>query len=248
MLAMNAAAVVVLVVIGGFLQNVIATRAAAQTAFNLARVMGVLLEGATALTGMSAAPQNLVGAGFVAGSGAQAGNLAGDLAYGRWFRIPSQWQFWAQAATVISCAFVSAGVFEQLRATTTLSLDGGGLPAPVAKMWAATALVFDGSAPMPPGAMETMALGAGLGVLYRLIEGIPAIRGWLPASVGIGLGLVLPIAYDWAFFLGGVLLWVVFRRGLKVSDLALTSVAVGAIVAEGIGGVLKPVLALLGWV
>ncbi|MEZ4241208.1 MAG: OPT/YSL family transporter [Myxococcota bacterium] len=245
-LGMNVVAILGLIVVGGFLQNVIATRAAAQTAFNPARVMGVLMEGITAATGMPRAPDNLVGAGFVAGSGAQAGNLAGDMAYGRWYHVPSRWQFWAQFVTVLPCAFVSAWVFTQIEATQPVDLTGGSLAAPVAKMWATTALVFDGSTPMPAGAMSALAIGAVIGAAYTLIEQLPPIKGWLPASMGIGLGLVLPIGFDWAFFLGGVLLWIVLGRGFKVSELTLTTLAVGAIVAEGFGGVLKPILTLAG--
>jgi uncharacterized oligopeptide transporter (OPT) family protein len=141
---------VLLIVVAGFLQNVIATRAAAQTAFNPARVMGVLLQSITALAGAPSAAQNLAGAGFVAGSGAQAGNLTGDMAYGRALKVPSRWQFWAQLTTVVPCALVSAWVFSQLQSRQPMTIEGEGLPAPVAKMWAATALIFEGRTEMPP--------------------------------------------------------------------------------------------------
>ena len=245
-LGLNLPLVILLVVVGGFLQNVIATRAAAQTAFNPARVMGVLLQGVTALAGGSSAATNLAGAGFVAGSGAQAGNLTGDMAYGRWLKVPARWQFWTQLLTILPCAFVSAWVFQKIQAQTPLELEGGRLPAPVAKMWAATALIFDGSSPMPAGAVTAMAIAAAAGVVYVLLESNPKIRRLLPCSIGLGIGLVLPIAYDLAFFLGGVLLWVVLGRWLKVKEISLTTFAVGCIVAEGLGGVLKPVLQIAG--
>lgn len=244
-LGLNLLLVLVLVVVGGFLQNVIATRAAAQTAFNPARVMGVLLQGVTALAGGSSAATNLAGAGFVAGSGAQAGNLTGDMAYGRWLKVPSRWQFWAQTLTIVPCALVSAYVFEWISKTKTIALDGGDLPAPVAKMWAATALIFDGSNPMPPGAMKAMAIAAAVGVVYVVLEENQKIHEYLPSSVGIGIALVLPVAYDFAFFLGGIVFWGLLGKGLKVKDITLTTLAVGAIVGEGLGGVMKPVLQML---
>ena len=235
-----------LIVVGGFLQNVIATRAAAQTAFNPARVMGVLLQGVVALAGGTSAATNLAGAGFVAGSGAQAGNLTGDMAYGRWLKVPARWQFWTQLLTVLPCAFVSAWVFQNIHAQTPLELEGGRLPAPVAKMWAATALIFDGSSPMPPGAVTAMAIAAAVGVVYVLLESNKKLVKFLPCSIGIGIGLVLPVAYDVAFFVGGILLWVVLGRWLKVREITLTTIAVGCIVAEGIGGVFNPILQLAG--
>lgn len=245
-LGLNLFLILVLVVVGGFLQNVIATRAAAQTAFNPARVMGVLLQGVTALAGGSSAATNLAGAGFVAGSGAQAGNLTGDMAYGRWLGVPARWQFWTQFLTILPCAFVSAWVFQKIQERTPLQLEGPGLPAPVAKMWAATALIFDGSTSMPPGALTAMAIAAAVGVVYVLIENHPKLERFTPGSIGLGIGLVLPISYDLAFFLGGLVLWMVLGRGLKVRDITLTTIAVGSIVAEGLGGIAKPLLQIAG--
>ncbi len=245
-LGLNLILVILLVVIGGFLQNVIATRAAAQTAFNPARVMGVLLQGVTAMAGGSSAATNLAGAGFVAGSGAQAGNLTGDMAYGRWLKVPSRWQFWAQTLTIIPCALVSAYVFSWIGTTKKLALDGGDLPAPVAKMWAATALIFDGSTEMPAGAIKAMIIAAVIGVVYVLIEQNKKLERWVPSSIGIGIALVLPVAYDFAFFLGGVVFYLLLGRAFSVKSLTLTTIAVGSIVGEGIGGVLKPVLQLTG--
>lgn len=238
--------VVMLIIFGGVIQNIIATRAAAQTAFNPARVMGVLLEGITALAGAPSAAANLTGAGFVAGSGAQAGNLTGDMAYGRWLRVPSRWQFWAQLTTVVPCSLMSAWVFSSLIATQPMTLEGEGLPAPVAKMWAATALIFEGTTEMPPFAWESLGIGAAAGAIYMLIEHNERIKPWIPCSIGLGIGLVLPIAYDLAFFAGGIVLWVILGRFAKVRPITLTTIAVGCIVAEGLGGVLKPVLALAG--
>lgn len=57
---------------------------------------------------------------------------------------------------------------------------------------------------------------------------------------------MLPISYDLAFFLGGLLLYGLGRKVFKIGDVSLTTVAVGCIVAEGLGGVLKPLLALAG--
>jgi uncharacterized oligopeptide transporter (OPT) family protein len=237
---------VLLIVVGGLVQNVIATRAAAITAFNPARVMGVLLQGVTALAGGSSAGANLAGAGFVAGSGAQAGPMTGDFVYGKWLRTPARWQFWGQFATIVPCSLVSAWVFTQLQATTPMVLGGGRLPAPVANMWAATALVFEGRSEMPPFAWQAFAIGAAAGVVYVLLESRRSLEDWMPSSIGLGIGLVLPVGYDLSFFLGGVLLYVVCERWLKVRSVTLTTIAVGCIVAEGLGGVLKPMLALAG--
>ncbi len=231
---------VVLIVVAGLIQNIIATRAAAQTAFNPARVMGILLQGVTSAMGGSKAAVNLTGAGFVAGSGGQAGLLTNDLVYGRAFNVPSRWQFWTQSITVIPCAIVSAYAFMAIHDSKPLVLEGAGHPAPVAKMWATSAQVFEGGlSALPPGALTWLLWGAAIGVIYTLIEHIPVIRRWMPESVGVGLGLVLAPSLGISFFLGGFLLWIVLGRWLKWSDTTLTTIAVGSIVAEGIGGVVQ---------
>jgi uncharacterized oligopeptide transporter (OPT) family protein len=242
--AINFFLVVVLVLVGGLIQNIIATRAAAQAAFNPARVMGILLQGVTTTFGGSAAHVNLTGAGFVAGSGAQAGNLTGDMMYGRWLRVPSRWQFWLQSITIVPCAIVSALMFDWIRTTKDIEKD---MPAPVAKMWAASARVFDqGLEALPAGAGWALVAGVVAGCIYALLEHPPRLRRFLPGGIGLGLGLVLSPALGLAFFLGGFLFFVVLGRGFKISVTTLTTVAIASIVAEGIGGVAKPILVLLG--
>lgn len=238
--------VLVLIAVGGLLQNIIATRAQAQTAFNPARVMGILLEGVCAMLGGRATTINLTGAGFVAGSGAQAGNLTGDLAYGRAFRVPPRWQFFAQMATIVPCVLVAAYVFDWIAGQRTMTLDSADLAAPVAKVWAATSLIFDGRSPLPAGAGDALLAGGVLGVLYTLFEQRPRFERWMPCSVGIGIGLVLPPSYGLAFFAGGFLFWIVLGRWAKVRPVTLTTIAVGCVVAEGLGGVLKALLATAG--
>jgi uncharacterized oligopeptide transporter (OPT) family protein len=238
--------VIVLIAIGGFLQNIIATRAAAITAFNPARVMGILLQAVTAGFGGRTVEVNLTGAGFVAGSGAQAGTLTNDFAYGRWFRTPSRWQFWLQLVTVLPCSLVAAFVFQQIAKSHKMTLDTK-LAAPIAKMWAESAKIFEGGLErLPPGATTALLIGAAIGAVYILIERIKPLDEWLPESTGIGLGLVLSPALGLTFFLGGFVMWIVLFRWAKVKDVSLTTIAVGCIVAEGIGGVLKPLLTLAG--
>jgi hypothetical protein len=237
---------VLLVVVGGLMQNVIATRAAAQTAFNPARVMGVLLQGVTAMAGGAPrAPTSLAPASSQAAA-RKPGNLTGDLVYGRWLRVPSRWQWWAQLTTVVPCSLVSAWVFQSLQSSRPMTLEGEGLPAPVAKMWAATALIFEGTSEMPPFAWQALTVGAAAGAVYVVLERNEDIKRWLPCSIGLGIGLVLPVSFDLAFFVGGILLFVIGERMLKINSVSLTTIAVGCIVAEGLGGVLKPLLSIAG--
>ena len=125
-------------------------------------------------------------------------------------------------------------------------LEGEGHPAPVAKMWAASAKIFDGSTPLPDGVWDALLIGGAVGAAYTLLERVEKLEPWLPHSIGVGLGLVLAPALGISFFLGGALMWIVLGRWLGWKDVTLTTIAVASIVAEGIGGVLKPVLTLAG--
>ncbi|MBI3963567.1 MAG: OPT/YSL family transporter, partial [Candidatus Kerfeldbacteria bacterium] len=240
--------VLTMTVIGGLVLGLIATRAAAQTYFNPARVMGVLLMGLNTLLGSSNAMTSLTGAGFIAGSGSQSGNLTGDMAYGFWYRVRSAWQFWTQGATLLTCTVVSALTFWLIRQNFTLAMDGGDLPAPVAKIWATMAMLFDPQSDLslPPFAVESMWIAGIVGVAYALLESRASVRRFLPGSIGIGLGLILPIAYNLGFFAGGILMFVVIRRFLRVSDITCNTIAISCIVGEGIGGITQAVLKTVG--
>ena len=241
--------IVTMMVVGGLLLNLIATRVAAQTYFNPARVMGILLMGINALVGASNVNQSLTGAGFVAGSGAQGGNLTNDMAYGFWYRVKSSWQFWTQTSTVLGCALVAAVAFSLINANFVLSLDAeGGLAAPVAKIWAIMGLLFDPESAinLPPFAVESMWIGGIAGVVWALLESRSKIRRFLPSSIGFGLALILPVFYDFGFFAGGVMMFYVLGRYLKVKEVSLNTLAIACIVGEGIGGILQAGLKIVG--
>jgi hypothetical protein len=239
-----------MIVVGGIVLNLIATRAAAQTYFNPARVMGILLQGVCALLGGSSVSTNLTGAGFIAGSGAQGGNLTGDMAYGRWYGVFSRWQFWTQASTVVACSFVSAAVFQVIHTNTPLMLEGGELPAPIAKIWAAVGLLFDpeSAQDLPPFAVESMWIAGAAGIIWAWLENYPGLRKYLPGSIGFGLALILPVVYDFAFFCGSLTMFYVLRRGFKLQNITLNTIAVACIVGEGIGGILQAVLKIVGFI
>jgi uncharacterized oligopeptide transporter (OPT) family protein len=239
---------VVMIVVGGGLLNLIATRAYAQTAFNPVRVMGVLLQGIAASIGGASVGTNLTGSGFIAGSGTQCSTLSSDLWVGRAFRVPSRWQFWAQAFTVLSCGVVCALTFDLINRATPLTFDSTALAAPAAKMWAVIGMLFDPASnrSLPPFAVSSMWIGGGVGVVWALAEQSTRIRRFLPGSVGFGMGLVIHPSISFAFFLAGVLMWFVLRRVLKVSDETLGTIAIASIVGEGLGGLTQGVMRALG--
>jgi len=241
--------IIAMIVIGGLVLNVIATRAAAQTYFNPARVMGILLMGINSMLGASSSSASLTGAGFIAGSGAQGGNLTNDMAYGFWYKIKSSWQFWTQATTVLACSFVAALTFYLIRTNFSLELEGSeGLAAPIGKIWATMALLFDPNSniELPPFAVESMWIAGAAGILWGYLETKERVRRWLPCSIGFGLALILPVVYNFGFFAGGLMMWYILRRFLKVKDITLNTIAISCIIGEGIGGIMQAVLKMVG--
>lgn len=239
---------VVMIFVGGGFLNLIATRAYAQTAFNPVRVMGVLLQGISASLGGASVGTNLTASGFIAGSGTQCSNLTSDMWYGRRYRVPSRWQFWAQAITVLTCSVVSAFTFLLINRNTPLTFESEALAAPAAKMWAVIGLLFDPSTnqQLPPFAVQSMWIGGVIGVLWALAENSDRLVHFVPGSIGFGMGLVIHPSIDFAFFAAGIFMWLVLRRWFKVSDATLSTIAVASIVGEGIGGLLQGVLKAVG--
>jgi len=240
--------VVVMIVVGGGVLNLIATRAYAQTYFNPMRVMGVLLQGISASLGGSSVSTNLTASGFIAGSGTQSSNLTCDTVYGRQYGVPSRWQFWAQAVTLLTSSGASALTFSFINRTTPLTFESEALAAPAAKMWAVIALLFDPNSnrELPPFAVESMWIAGILGVLWAILEDRDRLWRFVPGSIGFGMGLVISPAIDFAFFGGGILMFFVFKRLFKISDATLITLAIGCIVGEGIGGLSQGVFKAIG--
>lgn len=240
--------IVGMLVIGGLILNLIATRAAAQTYFNPARVMGILLQGVAALLGGASVGANLTGGGIVAGAGGQGGNLTNDMAYGFWYKVRSRLQFWTQASTLIPCAMVSAAVFMMINHNVNLAIDSEEIAAPIAKIWATMAMIFDPDKKLdlPTYAMESMWIAGIAGIIWTMLESREGLRKFLPCSIGFGLGLILPIFYNVGFFAGGLVMWFLLPRFLNFKDVTLNTIAISCIVGEGVGGMISGTLRALG--
>ena len=95
---------------------------------------------------------------------------------------------------------------------------------------------------LPPGALQALLIGVGVGVVLSVLEGIPAIRKWIPSPTGIGIGILVPGSAVFAMFAGSVVgeFWRLFGR--KSYDARVTPVASGFIAGEAVIAVLIPIL------
>lgn len=236
--------------------NAIATRAAGETAFNPVRVMGVILMALFAVLGLNDSWSTLIGAGIAAAGIGATGLLVQDNYVGRAFKVPAKQQLLSQAVVLPLTACICAWVF--ILADNTYGVGSEKLPAAVAMLWSSVAKIFAGEAQLPAFAKEAMIIGAVGGVVLALLDevagrkiksaqsvGNSSLWRFMPHSLGITLGLLLPIPYDLAFFVGAlVLCWLMPK--FKVSDEALTGVAAAGIVGEGVGNLVVAILTAVG--
>lgn len=243
--------------LGAIVFNMIATRAAGETAFNPVRVMGVMLQGAFAFMGGTSVATNLTGAGVASGAIGQTGVLTQDTAFGRHFKVPAKWQVLSQAAVLLPISMIVAVVYWLV--TNAWEMGSSDLPAPIAIMWESMAKVFSGEQEFTQLEIYAMWIGGIAGVILALIDKVAKTfigkatkneekslwRFW-PHSLGITLGMILPIPYDVAFFVGAIFLCYILPKTLKTDDDTLNTLAAAGIIGSGIGSLIVAILVVTG--
>lgn len=235
---------IIYVVVAGVFLNLVAIRAAGETTFNPVRAMGIVTQGIGALAGAVDKFVNLTGAGVMAGSNNQTGILCQDLYSGWRLKVNPRLQVALQAMVLPVIAIVSVGIFYFLSSTTEISLDNDKLSAPVAKAWAGFALILSGDK-LPDNAADLMYIFGAAGIVLAAFENIGEIRRWLPSTTGIGIGLILPIAYSLDFFVGAVI-FLILAKKFKMGEETISSVAAAGILGEAAGGLLNGALKVAG--
>lgn len=261
-------------VVGGLLFNLVAVRAYGESAFNPVRIMGILLIAVFVGLGVEDITISLLAAGIASGAILQTGILVSDSYFGRHYGIPAKVQIVLQGLILIPVAFLSGFVFKFLNAN--YEIGGEELPAPIAQAWKTMAEVLGGQANFPPFAIEAMWIGGIAGILLTLMDHVANKKiaasaakkaayledkpphtvvpghwfqtGWRfwPNSLGITLGLILPIYYDFTFFLGAVVLVWLIPKVFRFKDSIMGSIAAAGIVGEGIGQLVVGILKAVG--
>lgn len=255
--------------------DLVATRAYGESAFNPVRIMGILLIGLFVAMGVSDVTLALVAAGIASGAIIQTGILVSDSYFGRHFGVPARLQVSLQAMVLIPVALIVGLIFKLIAGTYQIGSDALPAPIATAWYAMAEVLSGKAQLP-PFAVQSMWIGGFGGILLAILdwvaaqnikrvalcnehlqgsrrgkLGGIPAItvktvwRFW-PASVGICIGLILPIFYDFSFFLGAVVLCWLLPKVFNLKDNILSSVAAAGIVGEGLGQLVVGILKALG--
>ncbi len=140
-----------------------------------------------------------------------------------------------------------AFIYPLLVSTYGIVGENAQLAAPTARRAAGFAEILSaGVSALPPYALEAMAIGIVLGILFALAENT-RWRTIMPSPTGLSLGLLLPFAAVATIFVGAVLgaiWWLVARRSAEVYVVPLAS---GFIAGEALIAVLVPLLLWLGF-
>ena len=122
------------------------------------------------------------------------------------------------------------------------------MPAPAAHSWKAMAVILaDGFGALPPNATWAIGLGAAFGVLMRLLPRmIPTAKNVLPSGLAFGIAFIVPAFYSLAMLVGAVLFQIWKHRKPGAAEKLGFAVASGLIAGDGLMGIVKAGLTLLG--
>jgi len=230
------------------LMAVVAARATGETDTTPIGAVGKITQLAFGVLMPQNLTANLMTANVTSSIAVSSADLLTDLKSGYLLGANPRKQFLAQFFGVFGGALAaSAGFF--LLVPDPSALGGDRFPAPAAQVWKAVAeLLARGVESLPPYALASLWIGAGVGVALTLAERLlPRARPFLPSPVGLGLAFTFQGWTAIAFFVGAVAAWGLERRRPAMAAFYVVPVASGLIAGESLTGVLVAILQTLGF-
>lgn len=188
---------------------------------------------------------NLMAAAVTGAGASQAADMMQDLKTGRLLGASPRRQFlaqlWGIGAGVLFC------IPAYLLVTSAYPLGGDQLPAPAAFSWKAMAeLLTQGLDALPPHAGSAVAIGVAFGALLPILRRKPSWAPYLPSGLAIGIAFIVQAFFSLVIFFGALAL-VLWRRTRPASASKLSfAVASGLVAGEGLFGIFKAAMTLLG--
>lgn len=188
---------------------------------------------------------NLMAAAITGAGASQAADMMQDLKTGRLLGASPRRQFlaqlWGIAAGVLFC------VPAYLLVTTAYPLGGEQLPAPAAFSWKAMAeLLTQGLEALPPHAEIAVLAGAALGALLPILRRVPTLEPYLPSGLAVGIAFIVQAFYSLVIFFGALALVLWQRTSPDNAKRLSFAVASGLVAGEGLFGMFKAAMTLLG--
>ena len=196
----------VLAIILSFVLALVAVRATGETDINPVGAMGHVTQIVYGILAPGKTVTNLMTAGVTAAGASEAADMMQDLKTGYIVGATPKKQMWVQFLGVAVGAIAAVFVFVAIKNTYGIATPE--MPAPAAVVWKGFAeLLAKGMKAMPPGAKESVLVGLIIGAIIGLLENLPFTRSWrkyLPSSIGLGIGLIIPFYYSVSIFIGAL--------------------------------------------
>ncbi len=188
---------------------------------------------------------NLMAAAITGAGASQSADMMQDLKTGRLLGASPKRQFiaqlWGIGAGVLFC------VPAYLLVTSAYPLGGEQLPAPAAFSWKAMAeLLTEGLDALPPHAETAVAVGAAVGILLPVLRRFTGLAPYLPSGLALGIAFIVQAYFSLVIFFGALALVAWRRLGPGSAKKLSFAVASGLVAGEGLFGILKAAMTLLG--
>ncbi len=235
----------ILALVLSFVLAAVAVRSTGETDINPVGGMGKVTQLVYGGVAPGSIGTNLMAAAITGAGASQAADMMQDLKTGRLLGASPRRQFiaqlWGIAAGVLFC------IPAYLLVTSAYPLGEDQLPAPAAFAWKAMAeLLTQGLDALPPHAGAAVVIGAVFGALLPVLRRIPALAPYLPSGLAIGIAFIVQAFYSLVIFFGALAL-VAWRRANPSGAKRLSfAVASGLVAGEGLFGIFKAAMTLLG--
>ncbi len=224
---------------------VVAVRSTGETDINPVGGMGKVTQLVYGAIAPGNVVTNLMAAGITGAGASQSGDIMHDLKSGRLLGASPRKQFLAQLAGIGAGVFFCVPAY--LLVTSAYQIGGDQLPAPAAQAWRAMAeLLARGLEAMPPQAAGAVLAGVIFGAVLPVLRRIRTLAPFVPSGLAFGIAFIVPPFYSITICLGAMLLvlWRVrYPSGARRLSFAVAS---GLIAGEGLFGIVKAAMTLLG--
>lgn len=225
----------------------IATRSTGETDINPVGGMGKVTQMVFGGLAPGSTSTNLMAAAITGAGASQAGDMMQDLKTGYLLGASPRKQLVAQLCGVAMGVVVTVPIFLLFDRAYDIG-NGPQLPAPAAVAWRAVAEVMaQGFDKLPTHAEWAMLggllFGAALPVLRKIA---PRLAPYTPSGLAFGIAFIVHAYFSICMFMGALVLMAWKGKNRDSAERFTFAVACGLIAGEGLMGVVKAVLTLLG--
>jgi putative OPT family oligopeptide transporter len=235
---------VLAVVLSGVL-SVIAVRSTGETDINPIGGMGKITQMVYGVISPGNISTNLLAAGITGAGASQAADMMQDLKTGHMLGANPRSQFKAQCLGIITGIIFAVPIYKLFDSAYTIGQ--GDIPAPAAHAWKAMAQVLTrGAEAMPAHSFWAVTAAIIFGIILSILKKVPKVQNYVPSGLAMGIAFIVPAYYSIAMFFGAMFLVLWKRKSPIGSEQLSFAVASGLVAGEGLMGVVRAILTLLG--